>query len=82
METKEAHRLKYFLLNADASNYLQAFNVVFSKAIAKSEASDDLKERVANLTDTTTYSIFQYTTRGLFECDKLTFTAQVALQVC
>merc|ERR1711881_516915 len=60
---------------------LKAFNVVFSKAIEKSEASEDLKQRVLNLTDTTTYSVFQYTTRGLFEDDKLTFTAQVALQI-
>jgi len=59
----------------------QAFNVVFSRAIERSEASEDLKERVFNLIDTTTYSVFQYTTRGLFECDKLTFTAQVAMQV-
>ena len=55
--------------------------MVFSKAIERSEQADELNERVANLVDTTTYSVFQYTTRGLFECDKLTFTAQVALQV-
>ncbi|CAK8695850.1 unnamed protein product [Clavelina lepadiformis] len=79
--------LLYFILNdLNVINpiyqfSLKAFNVVFSKAIERSEPSDDLKQRVANLMDTTTYNVFQYTTRGLFECDKLTFTAQVAMQI-
>jgi dynein heavy chain len=46
---------------------LKAFNVVFSKAIERSATSEGLKQRVLNLIDTTTYSVFQYTTRGLFE---------------
>ena len=37
--------------------------------------------RVSNLTDCVTYSVFMYTTRGLFECDKLIFTAQMAFQI-
>lgn len=37
--------------------------------------------RVLNLIDSITFSLFQYTTRGLFECDKLTYTAQVTFQV-
>nr|CAB3238637.1 dynein beta chain, ciliary-like [Phallusia mammillata] len=79
--------LLYFILNdLNVINpiyqfSLKAFNVVFSKAIERSEPADDLKQRVTNLIDTTTYSVFQYTTRGLFECDKLTFTAQVAMQI-
>uniref|UniRef100_H2ZKB7 AAA+ ATPase domain-containing protein n=1 Tax=Ciona savignyi TaxID=51511 RepID=H2ZKB7_CIOSA len=93
-EAREGYRvvalrasLLYFILNdLNIINpiyqfSLKAFNVVFSKAIERSEQSDDLKVRVSNLVQTTTYSVFQYTTRGLFECDKLTFTAQVALQV-
>lgn len=60
---------------------LQAFNVVFSKAIERAEPSDEVKERVMNLIDFITYSVFIYTTRGLFEQDKLIFTTQVALQV-
>uniref|UniRef100_H2ZKA8 AAA+ ATPase domain-containing protein n=1 Tax=Ciona savignyi TaxID=51511 RepID=H2ZKA8_CIOSA len=93
-EAREGYRvvalrasLLYFILNdLNIINpiyqfSLKAFNVVFSKAIERSEQSDDLKVRVSNLVQTTTYSVFQYTTRGLFECDKLTFTAQVALQI-
>ena len=62
--------------------FVQAFKVVFHKAIERAEKSDDVKERVKNLIESITFSVFLYTTRGLFEVDKLTFTAQVAFQVC
>ena len=60
---------------------LQAFSVVFHKAIERAEKSDDVNQRVKNLIDSITYSVFMYTTRGLFERDKLTFTSQVTFQV-
>lgn len=60
---------------------LKAFNVVFHKAIARAEASEDVKERVANLTECITYSTFLYTSQGLFEKDKLTFLSQTAFQI-
>ncbi|GCB73687.1 hypothetical protein scyTo_0002768 [Scyliorhinus torazame] len=60
---------------------LKAFHVTFEKAILRSIPADDVKERVLNLTDEITYSVFVYITRGLFERDKLIFTAQVAFQV-
>ena len=54
----------------------------------------DVATRVANLTDSITFQVYQYTTRyylksnstltvfrGLFECDKLIFTAQMAFQI-
>lgn len=59
----------------------QAFSVVFHKAIERAEPSDDVKQRVSNLIDSITYSVFMYTSRGLFERDKLTFTSQVTFQV-
>merc|ERR1711994_1115174 len=43
--------------------------------------SDDVAVRVANLIDSITFQVFMYTTRGLFECDKLIFTAQMAFQI-
>ena len=43
--------------------------------------SDDVAVRVANLIDSITFQVFQYTTRGLFECDKLIFTSQMAFQI-
>lgn len=54
---------------------------MFEKAIERAEAADEVKVRVVNLIDCITYSVFIYTTRGLFERDKLTFTAQMAFQV-
>ncbi len=55
--------------------------MVFHKAIERAESSDDVKQRVLNLIDSITYSVFMYTSRGLFECDKLTFTSQVTFQI-
>uniref|UniRef100_A0A8C8RQ31 Uncharacterized protein n=1 Tax=Pelusios castaneus TaxID=367368 RepID=A0A8C8RQ31_9SAUR len=58
-----------------------AFSVVFQKAVERASPDEILKERVLNLIDSITFSVFQYTTRGLFECDKLTYTAQVTFQI-
>ncbi|NXL03800.1 DYH17 protein, partial [Mesembrinibis cayennensis] len=60
---------------------LKAFNGVFEKAIQHTAPDDDIKQRVINLTDEITYSVYMYTARGLFERDKLIFLAQVAFQV-
>ncbi|XP_025892623.1 dynein heavy chain 17, axonemal [Nothoprocta perdicaria] len=60
---------------------LKAFNVVFEKAIQRTSPADEVRQRVVNLTDEITYSVFMYTARGLFEKDKLIFLAQVAFQV-
>uniref|UniRef100_A0A8D3BSR6 AAA+ ATPase domain-containing protein n=1 Tax=Scophthalmus maximus TaxID=52904 RepID=A0A8D3BSR6_SCOMX len=58
---------------------LKAFNVVFHKAVEMAEACVDVKSRVRTLIDCVTYSTFNYISRGLFERDKLTFTAQLLL---
>ncbi|MGH0132249.1 UNVERIFIED_CONTAM: hypothetical protein FKN15_049486 [Acipenser sinensis] len=58
----------------------KAFNVVFENAILHSEPADEVTQRVNNLIDEITFSVFVYTTRSLFERDKLIFTAQVAFQ--
>lgn len=55
--------------------------MVFDTAITRAEPAEEVKARVINLIDCITYSVFIYTTRGLFEKDKLIFTAQVAFQV-
>uniref|UniRef100_W5MKY4 Dynein, axonemal, heavy polypeptide 9 like n=1 Tax=Lepisosteus oculatus TaxID=7918 RepID=W5MKY4_LEPOC len=60
---------------------LKAFNVVFHKAVHQAEPSDDVRRRVNTLIDCITFSSFNYISRGLFERDKLTFTAQLAFQL-
>lgn len=55
--------------------------MVFEKAIQRTAPADEVRQRVANLTDEITYSVYVYTARGLFERDKLIFLAQVAFQV-
>lgn len=59
----------------------QAFHVVFEKAIQRTVPADEVRQRVTNLTDEITYSVYVYTARGLFERDKLIFLAQVTFQV-
>ncbi|MED6271433.1 Dynein heavy chain 9, axonemal, partial [Characodon lateralis] len=79
--------LMYFIMN-DLNKIhpmyqfsLKAFGVVFQKAVLKAESDETLKQRVSNLIDSITFSVFQYTTRCLFECDKLTYMAQLVFQV-
>lgn len=63
--------LLYFILNElNAINpiyqfSLKAFSVVFQKAIARAEQSENVEIRVRNLIDCISYSVFQYTSRGL-----------------
>jgi len=45
------------------------------------EKADNLHERIANLIENITYQTFIYTSRGLFEKDKLTFVCQMTIQV-
>ena len=60
---------------------VQAFSVVFHTAIDRAEAAESVKERVENLINSITYSVYMYTSRGLFERDKIIFTSQVTFQV-
>nr|XP_033200758.1 dynein beta chain, ciliary-like isoform X1 [Bombus vancouverensis nearcticus] len=79
--------LLYFVLN-DLNKInmlyqfsLKAFSVVFLNAIRFAVASEDLAKRVALLMDSITYLVFIYTSRGLFEADKLTFLCQMTIQI-
>jgi len=79
--------LLYFILN-DLNKInkiyqfsLKAFAIVFQNAIKNALKSSDVGKRVDNLIDAITYLVCQYTTRGLFEGDKLIFTAQMAFQI-
>lgn len=50
-------------------------------AILKADPAPEVTGRVKNLIECITYSVFMYTTRGLFECDKLIFVSQMAFQI-
>lgn len=60
---------------------LKAYSVVFKDALLKAERSEELDMRVANLLDSITFAVFLYTSRGLFEKDKLVFLFLITLQV-
>lgn len=79
--------LLYFILNelhkinAIYQFSLKAFSIVFRDALSRAEPAAKLAERVINLLDCITFSVFMYTSRGLFERDKLIFMTQMTLQV-
>ncbi|XP_019728452.1 dynein heavy chain 11, axonemal isoform X3 [Hippocampus comes] len=60
---------------------LKSFISVFSKAMERVECGEDVSSRVAALTEAITYSVFLYTSQGLFETDKLTFLSHAAFQI-
>uniref|UniRef100_G1TCS7 Dynein axonemal heavy chain 9 n=4 Tax=Oryctolagus cuniculus TaxID=9986 RepID=G1TCS7_RABIT len=60
---------------------LKAFSIVFQKAVGRAAPNENLKERLSNLIDSITFSVYQYTTRGLFECDKLTYLTLLTFQI-
>ncbi|XP_067457869.1 dynein axonemal heavy chain 11 isoform X1 [Thunnus thynnus] len=60
---------------------LKTFNSVFIKAMECAEWDEDVKTRVHTLTEAITYSVFLYTSQGLFERDKLTFLSHTAFQI-
>lgn len=79
--------LLYFVLNDITSINpiyqfsLKAFSVVFQNAILKADPAPEVSERVTNLIECITFSVFMYTSRGLFECDKLIFASQMTFQI-
>ncbi|XP_047526088.1 dynein beta chain, ciliary-like isoform X1 [Pieris napi] len=60
---------------------LKAYSVVFKDALARADQAEDLEGRVRNLLDSITFAVFVYTSRGLFERDKLVFLFLITLQV-
>jgi len=60
---------------------LDGFMRVFEKAIGRAEPSDDVQQRVKNVTDNVTYTLFCYASRGLFARHKLTFAAQLTFKI-
>uniref|UniRef100_F7AU91 AAA+ ATPase domain-containing protein n=1 Tax=Ciona intestinalis TaxID=7719 RepID=F7AU91_CIOIN len=79
--------LLYFILN-DLNKIhpmyqfsLKSFSIVFEIAVKKAVPDENLKNRVKNLITSISFSVFLYTSRGLFEKHKIIFTAQMAFQI-
>lgn len=60
---------------------LKAFTVVFNKAILNTPKGETLTIRLANLLESITYATYIYTSRALFERDKLIFIAHMTIQI-
>lgn len=77
----------YFLLNSLAiidhfyQYSLQAFKVVFFRAIHNAEQSDDLQTRIDTLKEAITTATYRYANRGLFERHRLIFNSQLAFNI-
>ncbi|KAI8033161.1 hypothetical protein M5D96_014083, partial [Drosophila gunungcola] len=69
------------LINPIYQFSLKAFTVVFNNAMLKAPPAEKLKDRVENLIDSITFCSFVYTSRGLFEQDKLIFLTQMCIQI-
>ncbi|XP_053483492.1 dynein axonemal heavy chain 11 isoform X4 [Ictalurus furcatus] len=59
----------------------KAFSAVFHKAIEQTPRDEDVAVRVHSLTEAVTYSVFVYTSQGLFQKDRLTFVTHIAFQI-
>ncbi|KAK0155940.1 Dynein beta chain, ciliary [Merluccius polli] len=67
------------LINPMYQFSLKAFNTVFIKTMGQAE--QDVQARVDHLTEAITYSVFLYTSQGLFQRDKLTLLSHTAFQL-
>ncbi|BFF92572.1 dynein beta chain ciliary [Drosophila madeirensis] len=70
-----------FKINPIYQFSLKAFTVVFNNAMLKATPAEKLKDRVESLIDSITYCTYVYTSRGLFEQDKLIFLTQMCIQI-
>ena len=60
---------------------LDAYIDLFVLSIEKSQRSPRLSERIENLNEYHTYSVYRYTCRGLFERHKLLFSFQICIKI-
>ncbi|BET02170.1 Dynein, axonemal heavy chain [Nesidiocoris tenuis] len=60
---------------------LKAFTIVFHNAMKKAEHAESVDARVEVLTESITFSTFMYTSRALFEADKMIFMSIMAIQI-
>ncbi|KFV69246.1 Dynein beta chain, ciliary, partial [Dryobates pubescens] len=74
--------LLYFIMkDLHTIHPMYQFSLKVLGASAAASPLPQLQSLWGLLLDSITFSAFQYTTRGLFECDKLTYTAQLTFQI-
>ena len=49
--------------------------------ISRSQKSPIPAKRITNIIEYMTFEVFKYSVRGLYECDKMTFTVLLALKI-
>jgi len=60
---------------------LDYYIAVFENSIKKSNAAEQLHERITNLNDYHTYAVYENVCRGLFERHKLPFAFQICMKI-
>ncbi|KAL3312842.1 Dynein heavy chain 2, axonemal [Cichlidogyrus casuarinus] len=60
---------------------LDAYITLFNISIEKSTRSNNLDERIINLNEAHTFSVYRNTCRGLFERHKLLFSFQICIKI-
>jgi len=60
---------------------LDYYVALFENSIKKSDAAEQLRERVTNLNDYHTYAVYENACRGLFDRHKLPFSFQICMKI-
>lgn len=60
---------------------LDYYVAVFKRSIKKSNAAEQLHERITNLNNYHTYAVYENICRGLFERHKLIFSFQICIEI-
>ncbi|CAG0890517.1 unnamed protein product [Cyprideis torosa] len=77
----------YFLLvemsdvNVMYQSSLRQFLVLFELSMAKSELAPGIQERIANIIQYLTFSVWKYASRGFYERHKFLFTLLLAIKI-